>query len=370
MRPHGIEFTTVMQTFTCTKCGQTVFFDNTQCVNCGARLGFVPERLAVVAFGVDVSGVWHAHGVCGQWRPCANACNWMIDAHAWQTRCVSCQLTTLVPALSQPENHTRWQRMEAAKRQALYSLLAAGLAIPTEPDTLGPALRFEIKASTHPGEHIATGHLNGVITLDVAEADDATREAIRERLREPYRTLVGHLRHELGHFYWDRLVKHSHELHTFRSLFGDERLPYGSSLSAYYSFGPPTDWPSSYISAYASAHPLEDWAETWAHYFHIMDALQTASDWGVTLGHNHSTVLSYEQRPQPVQGQVVVGAPYTDIQELLVQQWLPLCQMLNLVARGLGQGDLYPFTLPNSVIHKLSFVHQVVQGARSISPPH
>lgn len=366
----GIEFTTVMKTFTCTKCGQTVFFDNTQCVSCGARLGFVPEQQAMVAFAVDVSGVWHAHGVHGQWRPCANDCNWMVDAHAWQTRCLACRLTTLVPALNQPGNATRWQRMEAAKRQALHSLLVAGLAIPTEPDTLGPALRFEIKAQAHPGEPVITGHLDGVITLDVAEADDATRESIRERLREPYRTLVGHLRHELGHFYWDRLIKHSHELHTFRALFGDERLPYASSLSAYYAFGPPPDWASTHISAYASAHPLEDWAETWAHYFHIMDAIQTASDWGVTLGHSHVTAHTPSRSARPVQGQVVVGGTCTSIEELLVQQWLPLCQMLNLVARGLGQGDLYPFTLPNSVIMKLSCVHQVVQGARSISSPH
>lgn len=369
MRPHGIEFNTVMKTFACTKCGQTVFFDNTQCIHCGSRLGFIPEQLMLVSFSVDVSGIWHAHGMNGQWRPCANECNWMVDAHAWHTRCLACRLSTLIPALDHADNVRRWHRIEVAKRHALYSLLAAGLDIPTDADVFGPALRFEIKAASPYGEGVQTGHLDGVITLDVAEADDATRASIRDRFREPYRTLVGHIRHELGHFYWDRLVRPSHELHTFRTVFGDDSLPYASSLAAYYSFGPPDNWQSSYISAYASAHPLEDWAETWAHYFHIMDAMQTACEWGVSLGNGFCSATTETGPPRPVQGLVVMRTAHSCFEELLVQQWLPLSQMLNQVSRGLGQGDLYPFTLPNTVIQKLNHVHQVVQSARS-NPSH
>jgi hypothetical protein len=38
----------------------------------------------------------------------------------------------------------------------------------------------------------------------------------------------------------------------------------------------PANWQKSFISKYATSHPWEDWAETWAHYLHIMDMLETA----------------------------------------------------------------------------------------------
>jgi hypothetical protein len=89
--------------------------------------------------------------------------------------------------------------------------------------------------------------------------------------------LLGHFRHEVGHYFWDRLVATDpHQLEEFRVLFGDDRQDYGEALKRHYDEGAPANWQDTYISMYATMHPWEDFAETWAHYLHIVDTLETA----------------------------------------------------------------------------------------------
>src|SRR4029453_19363135 len=139
------------------------------------------------------------------------------------------------------------------------------------------------------GPRVMTGHASGLITSNAEEADDALREQIKYALREPYRTLVGHLRHEVGHYYWDRLVWNTPWRGPFRQLFGDERASCDDGLKRNYEQGPPADWASSYVSSYATSHPWEDWAETWRRYVHVVDSLATAMGFGLDAANLHAT---------------------------------------------------------------------------------
>ncbi len=204
-------------------------------------------------------------------------------------------------------------------------------------------LAFELLSSER--APVTTGHADGVITLDVAESDDAHREALREQLGEPYRTVLGHFRHEVGHYYWPLLVPEGSARERCRELFGDEREDYGAALDRHYETGPPPDWAQRFVSAYATMHPWEDWAETFAHYLHIWDTLQTAGAFGVRVG---------ADRPGPGAG---------DFRGLL-DDWLPLTYALNALSRSMGRDDLYPFVLPAPVVDKLGFVHERVTAAR------
>ena len=200
-----------------------------------------------------------------------------------------------------------------------------------------------------------TGHANGVITLNVAEADDDERVRRRVALGEPYRTLLGHLRHESGHYYWDRLIQATGRQEAFRSVFGDERLDYAQALKQHYEgSGQPANWQDAYVSAYATAHPWEDWAETWAHYLHMVDLLETAAD--------------YRTRvcvPGAAGGEEEMEDPYTheaDDFDELVAQWVPLTLLLNSLNRSLGHEDAYPFALSPTAQNKLRFVHDTIHA--------
>jgi hypothetical protein len=199
---------------------------------------------------------------------------------------------------------------------------------------------------------VVTGHNRGLITINVAEANPARREEAREQMREPYRTLLGHFRHESGHYYFDRLIAGTHWLAPFRSLFGDEQQDYAACLDRHYENGPPADWNGSFVSSYASAHPWEDWAETWTHYLHMFDTLDTAHACGMML------------RPHKP------GEPKLDIEtrplteesfDELMRDWFALTYVLNSLNRSVGMPDAYPFTLSTPVLRKLRFVHDVVR---------
>jgi hypothetical protein len=203
-----------------------------------------------------------------------------------------------------------------------------------------------------------TGHDNGVITLSVAEGDDAEREKRRTTLGEQYRTLVGHFRHELGHYYWDRLVRDGGRLDGFRAVFGDERADYGEALQLHYKQGPSADWNLHSISAYASSHPWEDFAETWAHYLHIVDALETARSYGINVRAHFMPDAS---------GAKIDFNPYAaPSAERLADAWAPLTVALNAVNRSMGVPDLYPFVLNASVMEKLEFIHALIRDARDV----
>lgn len=277
-----------MRTFQCTACGQAVFFENTQCGRCGSVLRYLSEVPAMAAFDVSQQdGSWRPAGMEGarRWRPCRNyvqenVCNWMVAEDDPHPLCASCRQSEIIPALDKPENRRFWALLETAKRRLFYTLDILGLARPGVAEDPVHGLRFHFLEEVDPSEQVLTGHDSGLVTLNVAEADDAEREARRTAMNEPYRTLLGHFRHEVGHFYWDRLIAVGPWLAHFRNLFGDESVAYGPALADHYRDGPPSDWQSRFISAYAASHPWEDWAETWAHYLHVMDALETADDWG------------------------------------------------------------------------------------------
>ena len=354
-----------MKTFHCDKCGQLVFFENVRCENCGSVLGYVPEYLAIYAFEELEGGVLRSpnpHLAGRTFKKCINysredVCNWMLEADAESDLCASCQLTRTIPTLSSEKNRLYWKRLEAAKRRLLYSLWALHLQPTPKLNDPDAGLAFEFLEDT-PGHHVMTGHANGVITINIAEADPAFREKTREEMGEPYRTLLGHFRHESGHFYFDRLLGSGDTLDRFRALFGDERQDYGACLKKHYDGGPPPDWNQRFVSAYASMHPWEDWAETWAHYLHMVDTLDTAYACGMML------------KPKgPGEPELVIDKQpaRSDNFDDLLDEWFSLAYVLNSLNRSVGMPDPYPFTLSSPVIDKLRFVHEVV---RSRAPGH
>ncbi|HSG63754.1 MAG TPA: putative zinc-binding metallopeptidase, partial [Gammaproteobacteria bacterium] len=338
---------------------------NTRCINCGRRLAFLPDRRTMSALEAAGEGLWRAPlaGMTALYRPCANGtqgdvCNWMVpqpDENPW---CRSCRLNQIIPNLDDAQNRLYWKRIEVAKRRLVYSLLRLGLPIVDrhQDPQLGLAFNFladqpdsgEFSDSIGPSWRVMTGHADGLITINVAEADDVERERMRTRMNENYRTLLGHFRHEIAHYYWPRLVRDTGRLDAFRALFGDETEDYASALERYYSQGAPPDWQTRYVSAYASSHPWEDWAESFAHYLHMTDTLEAAADAGV------------------LPGMPTLAALPRDI-EALTQRWREFAIVLNALNRCMGLPDAYPFVLSGRADEKIAFVHQAI--AAVAAPP-
>lgn len=354
-----------MKLFNCTYCGHRVFFENTSCEACRCALGFSTEERSMLAFQVSLEGIWNRAGTQGMaYRPCINTaegvCNWLVPIDSPHQHCVSCRTTHTIPALSKPENRLYWAQLEQAKRRLFFTLLGLGLPVPNKIEDPENGLSFEFLEETSNEMRVLTGHDEGVITLNIAEANDARREQIRLSMHEPYRTLLGHFRHEIGHYYWDRLVRGTRWLDECRTLFGDETIDYAESLKRHYA-NPPVDWPQQYISVYASSHAWEDWAETWAHYLHMVDGLQTAAAWGLQLQH------AVPNAPALVAQGLDLDA--TQIASTVVEQWLPVSQFINAMDRSLGAHDSYPFVVVEPVVSKLDFIHRVVQAARRGEAP-
>lgn len=350
-----------MQLFKCQNCGQMLYFENTRCENCGFRLGYLPERATLSALEPE-GEAWRALADPGTlYRFCANAehgaCNWMLPADAEATFCAACQHNLTIPDLSVPENLRRWQELEGAKHRLFYTLFKLGLPVPARPgDPEGLAFNF-LADPPDDAPRVLTGHDNGLITINVIEADDAEREKLRTAMHEPYRTLLGHFRHEVGHFFWDKLVRDKGRLDGFRELFGDEREDYGEALQRHYANGAPPDWQQTYISAYASAHPWEDFAETWAHYLHIVDTLEMARAFGLKI---EPRVADTDE----LDAEVDFDPHNVRRSERLVRAWLPLTFAVNSLNRCMGQHDLYPFVLSPKVIEKLGYMHDLIRSSR------
>ena len=339
-----------MRKFSC-RCGQALFFDSGQCVHCGTAVRF--DRTTLNMVQVSSSGDQLVTPDGRLFYACQNQidyhnCNWLRSADLGPGLCFACRFNRTIPNLSFSGNQQRWDKLEAGKRRLLYTLLALDLHI--EPRTDHPAgLLFDFveDGRTNPehfGEEIRnTGYAQGVITVNVVEADDVAREEERLAANEQYRTVLGHLRHESGHYYFELVRAQFTDQRT--QLFGDATLPYRAALDAYYAQGPTPDWRNQHISAYASAHPLEDWAETWGHYLHISDVLETAVSYDVI----HADIV------------------HADIQTR-IDAWRDLSIVLNELNRSVGHGDVYPFVLNDAVAQKLAFVDQVVSDLRANSP--
>jgi hypothetical protein len=255
------------------------------------------------------------------------------------------------------ENGELWGRVEVAKRRVISSLVALRLPVAsrvTEDPEQG--LAFDLIRPAAPGNSVITGHSSGIITLNIEEGDDSKREEARAALNESYRTLVGHFRHEVGHYYWYRLIAGSQWLIPFRDLFGAETVDYTAALKAHQEQGPPTTWRTNFISAYATSHPWEDWAETWAHYMHMMDTIGTAASFGLKTESN----LQFE----PFTEKALYRPDAPNASEFLsfLNAWVELSAVINELSRSMGQPDFYPFALPCQVVSKLQFVHNVVRS--------
>jgi len=363
-----------MKIFHCDHCDHVVFFENTQCVNCGHMLAFLPDIGQIGSLDRAEDGLWRSPlpSAKGQtYRQCVNyaeqhVCNWAVVASDPEPLCISCRLTRIIPDLATPEHHEAWHRLEAAKRRLVYTLMRLGLPLVDKHSDVASGLAFHFLSDAEvPGQSpVLTGHADGVITVNIAEANDAERERRRKLLYEPYRTLLGHFRHESGHYYWDRLISGSERLTAFRELFGDERQDYGQALQRYYETGPAPTWFENYVSAYASAHPWEDWAETWAHYLHMTDTLETAAECGVSIRPRRSDEPLLRHVPGGA------GSPSASF-DRLIDSWFPLTYVLNNLNRGLGLPDAYPFVLSTPSIDKLRFIHETVAASSSATalPP-
>lgn len=350
-----------MKTFHCDHCGALVFFENTACLQCGHTLGFLPDIMDLAALEPADNQQWRSLAPASRdilYRSCANgrefsACNWYVPADDPQDYCAACRLNAVIPDVSLPQNLALWHKTEIAKRRLIYTLRKLCLTTDGCPGRMWPRLQFRFLADAPGTALVLTGHESGVITLNILEADDAEREQRRTRLHEPQRTLIGHLRHESGHYYWDALIAGSPRHGRFRDLFGDECVDYATALRTHYENGPPPDWTSRCVSAYASAHPWEDWAETWAHYLHMIDSLETASGFGLSLRPRHPAARSISAEPAKV---LRSGVTF----DAMLEQWFPLTYAVNSLNRGIGLPDMYPFVLSGASLEKLRFVHDVI----------
>ena len=331
-----------MRDFNCPNCGQRLAFDNSVCLGCGSALGFSLENMALLVISPPggTGNSDHAGSVAStDYQLCANLhlaeCNWLVRVSPVPQLCVSCALTRTRPGDDDTKAMSAFADAEQAKRRLIVELTELGLSM----DGLG----FDLLSSEH--QSVLTGHQNGIITLDLAEGDDVHREQLRVAMAEPYRTLLGHFRHEIGHYYFYRLVQLSAEASArFTALFGDPDSDYQAALDRHYHDGAPTGWEQQYVSSYATMHPAEDWAETFAHYLHIRDALDTAAAFGFA-----PAGATFDRR--------VLGPSGFDT---LIELWLPLAWALNMVNRSMGKDDLYPFVLPAAVLEKMRFIHAVV----------
>ena len=299
-----------------------------------------------------------------RYRFCANAaydvCNWMVDDSQPSPFCAACRHNQTVPDLSVPDNVTHWRKLEFAKHRLIYTLLRLRLPLVTkdeDPDGLAfDFLHPEAGAVDGSEAPVMTGHANGLITISLSEADDAERERTRTEMGEPYRTLLGHFRHEVGHYYWDQLIAGSDNLEKFREAFGDERRDYAAALKQNYEAGPPANWQDNFVSTYASCHPWEDFAETWAHYFHMVDTLETARAFGLSV------------RPRVANGGELAAKfdfdPHRAAIEPIIDAWVSLTVAANAINRSMGLPDLYPFVLAPAIVTKLTFIHDCIHTTR------
>jgi len=329
-----------MRSFSCRVCSNPLFFDNVVCVSCGTALAYARPEHDIVPLRPDGIYVDADRWV---WHPCVNrdlfGCPWLTEL-AGQP-CFSCALTRTRPSDADLKGLSQFPLAEAAKRRLIVELDALGLPIVTRDDDPEHGLAFDLLSSV--AENVIIGHDNGIITLDLAEGDDAHRERMRMELAEPYRTLLGHFRHEIGHFYEDQLVGDANR-DRVREVFGDESADYQAAIDRHYAEGPPEGWEERYISAYATMHPFEDFAETFAHVMHISETVHTARAYGLST---------------------VDPSAFSSFRDLVTGVWVPMSTALNQINRSMGAGDLYPFVLPPAVLDKLELVSELVREAGS-----
>jgi len=346
--------------YRCPRCGQAQYFEASACGSCGTALGYHPSTDTLLglepATGGWVDGAGNSNGATLCRNSGLGECNWLVESGADNGYCRACRHNRTIPDLGVPGVIHRWRKIEVAKRRLIRSLIAHRLPLEvwtSDVAGLGFDFLYDASAEQAMAPSVHTGHSGGLITINLIEADDAARERIRQQMGEPYRTLLGHFRHEVAHHYWDRLVANSGWLDEFRGQFGDERADYQTALQAYYASGAPADWSDRFVSAYASSHPWEDFAETFAHYLHICATLSTLARVGGSF-----------DAPSIGEGRIAINFdPHKVDTATLVRNWMPISFALNIVNRSMGQPDLYPFRLTMPVVLKLDFCNRLVADA-------
>jgi hypothetical protein len=351
-----------MKLFKCQACGNILYFENRTCGQCGHRLAYLPEATILSAVELSDGNTWNALASPDQQRLfCLNAahdaCNWVVPPGTNDQLCVACRHNGIIPDLTDQFRLAAWQQIELAKHRLFYTLLRWRLPLRTVVQDPAHGLSFEFLADAPAGAgpKILTGHDEGKITIALNEADDAERERRRTSMGEPYRTLLGHFRHEVGHHYWDVLVRDRSKVDASRTVFGDDSLDYEEALKRHYANGAPADWQEGFVSQYATTHPWEDFAETWAHYLHIVDTLEMVGASGMSVRPpvdkvgDHSATVNFD--------------PYfANSIEQIIGAWLPYVFAINSVTRAMGAHDLYPFVIAPRVVQKLGFVHDLIHG--------
>ncbi len=354
-----------MKAFFCS-CGNKLYFENSLCLNCRREAGWCPVCKGIHAIESDGDGNYQCtNPECkAALRKCYNyatynICNRMVENKGQQkdsqNLCDYCKLTDTIPDLSVDNNIEKWYQLEVAKRRLLYLLDTIGLPYGSKQDQFELPLSFDFKQDVEPtsfmgwvsigkGEKVYTGHANGKITINVKEADPVEREKLRVEMGETQRTLIGHFRHEIGHYYWQLLVQGKDE-EGYKKVFGDHENPtYSDAMDYYYKNGPKENWSKSYISAYATMHPWEDFAETWGTYLDMIAVLDTADN--------------TELLQQP--GEDLENAQLDE----MLSRYTDLSMKVNEVNRALGLPDVLPETFPEPVKIKLRYIHQLVKKHR------
>lgn len=336
----------------CPSCRRFVTLDTLACPDCGTEMGLQVISRAFIALRGD-----RASDDGTTWYTCSErewGCNWLVRDDAPAGRCISCRLTRTRPASDDTIALEKLAKVEEAKRRLMLQIGDLGLPLRPWYATDG-GLGFDLLSSRSDGRKVLIGHANGIITIDLAESLDDVREALRVRLGEPYRTILGHLRHEIGHYYQNVLITDDDTWARCRDLFGDERESYRDALARHYKTGAPDGWQKSFISEYATMHPWEDFAESFAHYLHIVGTLQTAAAIGMRLDAGASTLRDTDVVPRGTYHDEPIGRVLAD--------WAAMSQGFNRVNRSMGLGDLYPFTITTPVQRKLGFVHELITRA-------
>ena len=328
-----------VKAYTCRVCDAALYFENFRCVTCGTPQAYSREERAIVPR--DADGTYTDHDGTS-WTVCANetiaGCTWLTTSA--DGLCFSCSLTQTRPADDDEVGMAQFLVAERAKRHVLVELETLGFPIDPHSDANPSGLRFDLLSSVE--ENVVIGHDDGLITIDLAESDVAHREKVRAQLDEPYRTMLGHFRHEIGH-YFEAVLVTGDLVEKARTLFGDESQSYQDAIDRHYAEGPPDGWETSYISTYATMHPFEDFAETFAHYLHINETIDNARQFGLTA--------------------TAPATAFSSFRDVVVGIWIPLSIALNQINRGMGKEPLYPFAIPDDVIEKLEFVASIRPGA-------
>lgn len=349
-----------MKVFQCGNCNHAIFFENVTCENCGHLSGYRAEDFKMLTFNFSSDTlISDREGVA--YKFCKNkeyqVCNWVLEKDSPEEFCSACQLNRTIPKLADADNFENWTHMEIAKHRVIYQLQKVGLSLPNKMYNDEEGLCFDF-VSNKSNPKLMTGHANGVVTILIREGNSVLREKARKQLSEPYRTLVGHLRHEVGHYFWDRLIRdYPDTLSEFRSIFGNDELDYSKALNTYYKNGAPENWQKSFISEYATSHAWEDWAETWAHYLHIMDMVETGYFFRLSVKpvgkkNKLKTRISFD--------------PYTvENFDKIIENCVPLSFAVNSMNRAMGVPDIYPFVISPVIVEKLRFIHRLLLPLRN-----